>query len=66
MSNNKVIKVIVRGGVVTIEDEVPEGVIVIVVDYDTDGDTSDRVQKDEDGDECIVSIYDNNRRYKQL
>lgn len=66
MSNNKVIKVVVKDGIVTIEDEIPEGVIVIVVDYDTDGDTSDRVQTDEDGKECIVSIYDSNRRYKQL
>ena len=37
MSNNLVIKVVVRDGAVTIEDRIPKGVIVIVVDYDTEG-----------------------------
>jgi len=67
MSNNLVIKVVVRDGAVTIEDRIPKGVIVIVVDYDTEGwNGTDTIQKDDEGKEYIVSIYDNNHKYKQL
>jgi hypothetical protein len=67
MSNNKVIKVVVRNGVVTIADTIPKGVIVIIVDYDTEGrNETDTIQKDDEGKEYIVSIYDNNHKYKQL
>jgi len=37
MSNNKVIKITIKGGIADIEDEIPEGIIVMLIDYDIDG-----------------------------
>ncbi len=52
----KVVIVTVEGGVVQ-HVEVPNGVRVIVRDYDTEGCDDDLVQQDENGDECFESVW---------
>lgn len=67
MSNNKVIKITVKGGMVELEDKIPEGIIVMVIDYDIDGVEDSKLSKDAEGKNCIVSIYDSTaNKYKQL
>ena len=53
---SKTVRVIVSGGVVQ-HVEVPEGVTVIVRDYDVDGVESDLLQQDRGGDNYIESIW---------
>ena len=54
---NKVVKIIVRGGVIQ-DVQVPEGVQVVVHDYDTDGTEPERLSRDENGDACVVNIWE--------
>jgi hypothetical protein len=51
----KIVRVTVEGGVVQ-HVEVPEGVQVVVRDYDVDGTGADQLQQDETGDNFIESI----------
>ena len=67
MSNNKVIKITVKDGVVEIIDDIPKGIIVMVLDYDTDGIQESRLTQDSDGQRCIVSVYDSTAsKYEQF
>jgi len=67
MSNNKVIKITIKGGIADIEDEIPEGIIVMLIDYDIDGTEETSLSQDAEGKNCIVSIYDSSaNKYKQL
>ena len=67
MSNNKVIKILIEDGAATIEDKIPEGIIVMVIDYDIEGTDESRLSQDAEGKNCLVSIYDSsNNKYKQL
>ena len=52
----KVVIVTVEGGVVQ-HVEVPEGVRVVVRDYDAEGCDADVLSADEDGDECVEAIW---------
>ena len=52
----KTVKITVQGGVVQ-HVEVPEGVTVIVRDYDVDGTETDLLQQDENGDNYIEAIW---------
>ncbi len=52
----KTVNITVSGGVVQ-NVEVPEGVTVIVRDYDVDGVESDLLQQDRGGDNYIESIW---------
>ncbi len=52
----KTVKIIVEGGVVQ-HVAVPEGVTVIVWDYDVDGVESGLLQQDRGGDSYIESIW---------
>ncbi len=54
---SKVVKITVRGGVIQ-DVDVPEGVQVVVHDFDTDGTEPDRLSRDENGDECVVNIWE--------
>jgi hypothetical protein len=53
----KTVRLTVEGGVVE-HVEVPEGVQVIVRDYDVDGTEVDQLQQDENGDQFIESIWE--------
>ncbi len=53
----KIVRVTVEGGVVQ-HVEVPEGVQVVVRDYDVDGTEADQLQQDENGDQFIESIWE--------
>jgi hypothetical protein len=53
----KIVRVTVEGGVVQ-HVEVPEGVKVIVRDYDVEGPEADHLQRDENGDQFIESIWE--------
>lgn len=53
----KIVRVTVEGGVVQ-NVEVPEGVQVIVKDYDVDGSDEDQLERDEDGDSFVESIWE--------
>lgn len=53
----KIVRVTVEGGVVQ-HVEVPEGVQVIVRDYDVDGTDADELEQDENGDHFIESIWE--------
>jgi hypothetical protein len=67
MSNNKVIKITVKDGMVEIIDDIPEGIIVMILDYDIEGSDENRLTKDSEGKCCIVSIYDSTaNKYKQF
>ncbi len=52
----KTVTITVEGGVVQ-NVEVPEGVTVIVRDYDVEGVESDLLQQDENGDNYIEAIW---------
>ena len=52
-----IVRVTVEGGVVQ-HVEVPEGVHVIVRDYDVDGTEEDQLEQDENGDHFIESNWD--------
>ena len=52
----KTVRVTVSGGVIQ-HVEVPEGVTVIVRDYDVDGVEPYLLQHDENGDGCVESIW---------
>jgi hypothetical protein len=53
----KTVRVTVVGGLVQ-HVEVPEGVQVVVRDYDVDGTEADQLQQDENGDQFIESIWE--------
>jgi hypothetical protein len=53
----KIVRVTVEGGVIQ-HVECPEGVQVIVKDYDTDGVDEESLQHDENGDSYIESIWE--------
>lgn len=53
----KVVRVTVEGGVVQ-HVEVPEGVQVIVRDYDVEGTDADELEQDENGDQFIESFWE--------
>lgn len=53
----KIVRVVVEGGVVQ-HVEVPEGVTVIVRDYDVDGSEEDQLDQDENGDQYIESTWE--------
>lgn len=53
----KIVKVTVEGGVVQWV-EVPEGVTVIVRDYDVDGSEDEGLDQDENGDQYIESTWE--------
>lgn len=53
----KIVRVTVEGGVIQWV-EVPDGVTVIVRDYDVDGTEADQLQQDENGDEFIESLWE--------
>jgi hypothetical protein len=52
----KVVFVTVEGGVVQ-HVEAPEGVKVVVRDYDSEGSDADRLSVDEDGNEFVESVW---------
>lgn len=54
----KIIRVTVEGGVVQ-HVEVPEGVQVIVRDYDVEDTDADELEQDENGDQFIESTWEN-------
>ncbi len=54
----KMVKVTVEGGVVQYV-EVPEGVTVVVRDYDVDGSEDEGLQQDDNGDKFIEAIWEN-------
>ena len=56
----KTVTITVEGGVVQ-NVEVPEGVTVIVRDYDVESIESDLLQQDESGDNYIESIWTHER-----
>lgn len=49
-------KVTIEGGVIQ-GIEVPEGVEVVVYDYDAEGFESDRLQQDDKGEDCSISVW---------
>lgn len=53
----KIVRVTVEGGCVQFV-EVPEGVTVIVTDYDAEGCDPNLVEQDEDGNDYIESIWE--------
>jgi hypothetical protein len=52
-----IVRVTVKGGVIQWV-EVPEGVTVIVHDYDVDGSQDDLLQQDDHGDKFMESIWE--------
>lgn len=53
----RIVRVTVEGGVVQ-HVEVPDGVQVVVRDYDVDGTDADELEQDENGDHFIESIWE--------
>ena len=53
----KTVRVTVEGGVIQWV-EVPEGVTVVVQDYDVDGSEDDLLQQDNHGDQYIESTWE--------
>ena len=53
----KIVRVTVEGGVVQ-HVQVPQGVSVIVRDYDVEGTPEDMLVKDENGDSFIEAIWE--------
>ena len=53
----KTVKITMEGGVIQ-DIACPEGVRVIVRDYDTDGISADELTKDDNGDNCIETIWE--------
>ncbi len=58
MNVTKTIRVGVYGGMVQWVEGVPEGVVVQVFDYDTDGVNEKRLKADECGKPCMIAVYD--------
>ena len=54
---DKIVRVVVHGGVVQ-HVEVPEGVVVVVNDYDCEGCDPDLLQQDGNGDEFVEAIWE--------
>lgn len=52
----KIVRVTVEGGVIQ-HVEVPEGITVIVRDYDVEGCPPELLQQDENGDVCFESLW---------
>ena len=50
------VEIEVRGGVAEVIS-IPEGVRVILRDYDVEGCSSEHLDIDEDGEECVEGIY---------
>ena len=50
------VEIEVRGGVAEVVG-IPEGVRVILRDYDVEGCSSEHLDIDENGDECVEGIY---------
>lgn len=50
------VNVFMEGGVIH-NVEVPEGVKVVVYDYDTEGADADRLSKDGKGDDCLITTW---------
>ena len=57
MSEQTDVIVEIRGGCATV-DQRPEGVRVVVRDYDVEGVDEDRLTVDSDGDECVEEVYE--------
>ena len=60
---NTVIEIDIHGGLISeigCKDNKLPGVKVVQRDYDVDGFDEDRLEKDEDGEDCVVSEYDCN------
>lgn len=53
----KIVRVTIEGGVIQ-HVELPEGVKVIVQDYDVEGSEADCLHRDENGDDFIESIWE--------
>jgi hypothetical protein len=53
----KTVKIVVEGGVVQ-EVDCPKGVRVVIHDYDTDSIPEDELTKDDEGDDCIETIWE--------
>ena len=51
------ITITVEGGVIQMIDNIPEGVRVVVQDFDTEGTPPDELTKLESGDFCIQSAW---------
>lgn len=56
------VKVFMEGGVIQ-GMEVPEGVRVVVYDYDTDCAKPEELSRDKNGDPCIVCVWESNRSF---
>jgi hypothetical protein len=52
-----VVHVIIEGGVIQ-DIQVPPGVRVIVRDYDTNSEASERLKRDDEGDDYIETIWE--------
>ena len=55
--NERVVHVTVEGGVIQ-DVQVPDGVKVVVRDYDIDGEEPECLQRDEHGDAYIETIWE--------
>ena len=55
---NAVIKVGVSGGLVQWITGIPQDVQVLVFDYDVDGIADERLNRDDEGNRCIIAIYE--------
>jgi hypothetical protein len=53
------IRVIVSGGLVQDVLDIPVGMLVQVIDYDVEGVDIDSLNKDADGEDCIICTYQN-------
>ena len=51
------ITVHVEGGAVCDVEGVPPGIDVVVRDYDVEGGDADDVTEDDDGNECVETVY---------
>lgn len=54
--NTIYIKVI--GGLISDIDNIPEGITIKILDYDIQGAEEDRLTKDEEGEDCVESIWE--------
>jgi hypothetical protein len=57
MNKTKTIEIVVRGGVVQEVSNIPEGVCVLVRDYDIEGVPTEKLDTDVNGDRCIESHW---------
>ena len=53
----KIVRITMEGGVIQ-DIEVPKGMRVVVRDYDTDGVETERLQRDEGGNEFIEAVWE--------